>query len=178
MRIQGVGLYLFIVYPATKSPLDELESRTLTLSGVDQLPERLTYKQAYQIKGVSQEGPLFSQFYGQFGIADVIGYHECGPEDPHGSMRRLSIDAEFWDIFGKQDLPAGESHGPEERVLTCIALDGEGMALVDLRNEAGGTPSPSELLESILHAIIGKWCSFCASLFSHVCRPRSLQSIQ
>jgi hypothetical protein len=139
-----------------RHPSRHLESRTLTLSGVDHLPDRLTYKQTYQIKGHSQEGPLFSQFYGQFGIADIIGYHQCGPEDPHGSTSRLLNDAEFWGVFGQHGLPKGRRHEPGERGLQCIAISGEGKALVDLNNTNGGTPSPGELLESILHAIIGK----------------------
>jgi hypothetical protein len=118
------------------------------------LPDRLTYKLTYQIKGHSQEGPLFSQFNGQFGIADIIGYHECGTEDPHGSTSRLLNGAEFWEVFKKKDLP-GRRHEPEDRVLQCIALSGEGQAFVDLHNSNGGTPSPVELLETILHAIIG-----------------------
>ena len=129
----------------------------LTLSGVDRLPDRLCYKQTYQIKGHSQEGPLFSQLNGQFGIADVIGYHVCGTEDAHGSTRRLWKDAEFRRVSGQQDLAEGRRQ-PEEIGLQCIALSGEGRALVlvDLDNKAGGMPSPGELLESILHAIIGK----------------------
>ena len=88
--------------------------------------------------------------------ADVIGYHDCGTEDPHGSTKRLLNGAEFWRVFDQQDLPEGRRHGPEERGLQCIVLSGEGKALVDLHNTDGGTPSPGELLESILHAIIGK----------------------
>jgi len=128
----------------------------LTLSGVDHIPDWLTYKRTYQIKGHSQEGLLLSQFNGQFGIADVIGYHDCGTEDPHGSTRRLLNGAEFWRVFEQQDLPEGRRHEPEERELPCIALSGEGKVFVDLYNTDGGTPSPGELLESILHAIIGK----------------------
>ena len=128
----------------------------LTLSRVDCLPNKITYKQTYQIKGHSQEGPLFSQFNGQFGIADIIGYHECGPEDPHGSTKHLLNDAKFWRVFEQQDLPEGTRHEPEERGLHCIALSGEGKALIDLDDTDGGTPPPGELLESILHAIIGK----------------------
>ena len=59
-------------------------------------------------------------------------------------------------MFGQQDFPEGRCHEPEERGLQCIALSGEGKALVDLDNSDGGKPSPGELLESILHAIIGK----------------------
>ena len=157
MRFLSAGLLLFITYPATEDiPQRDLESRILTLSGVDHIPDRLTYKQTYQIKGHSQEGPLLSQFNGQFGIADVIGFHDCGPEDPHGSTRRLLNNAEFWRVFEQQDLPEGGRHEPEERGLHCIALSAEGKALIDLHDTDGGTPSPGELLETILHAIIGK----------------------
>jgi len=157
MRILSAGLHVFIAYPATEDiPQHELQSRMLTLSGVDHLPDRITYKQTYRTKRHSQECPLFSQFYGQFGIADVIGYHVCGPKDPHGSTRHLLNNPEVWNGFGRQDLPEGRRHGPGERGLQCIALSGEGKSLVDRHNEDGGTPSPGELLETILHAIIGK----------------------
>jgi hypothetical protein len=136
--------------------------------GVTHIPDRLAYKQTYPIKGHSQEGPLFSQFVGQFGIADVIGYYICGTEEPHGSTGPFLVDAEDWNVFYDQiDEEADEQdlfedgltpryHKPEERGLQCIALSTEGQSLVGLRNEKGGTPSPGELLETILHAIIGK----------------------
>jgi len=115
----------------------------------------VAYKQTYQIKEHPQECPLFSQFYGQFGIADIIGYYGCGTGDPHSSTRWLLNGAEFWNVFRQQDLPEVSRHEPEERGLQCIALSGEGKALIVL-HDSGGTPSPGELLESILHAIIGK----------------------
>ena len=125
------------------------------------------YKQNYPIKGHSQEGPLFSQLVGQFGIADVIGYYICGTEEPHGSTGPFLVNAEVWDVFNswidkgtnKRDLPEGRPRRHcehEERGLQCIALSTEGQALVDLRDEYGGTPSPGDLLETILHAIIGE----------------------
>ena len=177
MRILSAALHLFIACPAINwVPHPNMKSRTLTLAqGITDLPSTLTYKLTYQIKGHSREGPLLSQFNGQFGIADVIGYHECGTEDPHGSTSRLLNDAEFWRVFEQKD---GRRHEPEERGLQCIALSGEGMALVDLHKTDGGKPSPSELLESILHAIIGKWYSLYAPLSTHVCRSRSLQAIR
>jgi hypothetical protein len=122
--------------------------------GVGSFPDKFTYKQAYPIRGHSQEGPLLSKFNGQFGIADVIGYHNCGPEDPHGSTERFFTDAEFWNVFGDQNFHGGRE--PEKRGLQCIALAEEGKALVDIQNADGGTPSPGVLLESILHAIIGE----------------------
>jgi hypothetical protein len=158
VRILNVGVHLFITYPASKDiPQRDLESRTLTLSeGITHLPDEFTYKLTYLVKGQSQEGPLLSKFNGQFGIADVIGYHNCGPEEPHGSTRRLLKDAESWKVFGLQDAPEGRRREPEERGLQCIALSGKGEALIDLQNPHGDKPSPGELLESILHAIIGK----------------------
>ena len=68
----------------------------LTLFRADKIPDRLTYKQAYQIKGDSQERPLFSEWNGQFGITNVIGYYNCGTGNPHGSTRHLLNGAEFW----------------------------------------------------------------------------------
>jgi hypothetical protein len=133
-----------------------MESRTLTLAqGISDLPDKLTYKLTYQIKGQSQEGPLLSEFNGYFGIADVIGYHVCGTEDPHGSTSRLFNNAEFWSLFPQKGLFGGSPPEPEDRGLQCIAFPAEGKAFLDVDIE-GGVPSPSELLESILHAIIGE----------------------
>ena len=143
------------------------------LTGATSLPSELTYKLTYQIKGdslESQEGPLFSQFKGQFGIADVVGDHVCGADDPHGSTSHLLEDAEIWTVlYNQKDLSNGipQDHKPEERTLHCMALSGEG--LLDVHDKDGGIPSPSELLESILHALIGKRCSLRASLFTHIC---------
>ena len=95
MRILGAGLHLFIAYPAVNDMQGHnMKSRKLMLaSGIQTLPDKLTYKLAYPVKRKSQEGPLFSQFYGQFGTADVIGYYSCGAEDPHGSTSHLFDDA-------------------------------------------------------------------------------------
>jgi hypothetical protein len=157
MRILGAGLHLFIAYPAAKNTVaHNMESRMLTLApGVQTLPDKLTYKLTYQVKGQSQEGPLLSEFNGQFGIADVIGYHICGTEEPHGSTGRLFNNAEFWSAFEQKGLSGGSPPIPEERGLECIAFSSEGKAFLDVDID-GGIPSPGELLESILHAIIGE----------------------
>ena len=80
--VLNAGIHLFIAYPAVNEiPHPNIESRMLTLTaGVDRLPDKLTYKLTYPVKGHSQEGALFSQFDDQFGVADVIGYHACGTE--------------------------------------------------------------------------------------------------
>jgi len=116
---------------------------------------------SYPVEGRSQEGPLFSKFVGQFGIADVVGYHICGPNEPHGSTRRLFRGAEFWSVLG------GEGSEPEERSQHCIAMSSGGRHLLDPREEQGGIPSPGELLETLLHAIIGKSYFFCVRLSTH-----------
>ena len=125
----------------------------LTLAGVDrgQIPDRLTYKQTYRIKGAPRAYSLFSQFSGQFGIADVIGYYDCGAGDPHGSTSRFLNGAEFWRVFGQRF----RERRPEERGLQCIAFSGKGNTIVDIHNPDGGTPCPGKLLETIIHAIIG-----------------------
>ena len=129
-----------------------MPSRMLSLSeGVANLPDKLVYKLAYPTKGHSQEGWLFSRGFGQFGIADVIGFYSCKLEEPHGSTRPFFKSAKFWSI-----LDDNHHQEPEERGLQCIALTTEGKALLDLCNKDGGTSSPAELLETILHAIIGK----------------------
>jgi len=130
-------------------------------NGINSLPDQITYKVSYPVEGRSQEGPLFSKFVGQFGIADVVGYHICGPNEPHGSTRRLFRGAEFWSVLG------GEGSEPEERSQHCIAMSSRGRDLLDLREEQGGIPSPGELLEALLHAIIGKSYFFCVRLSTH-----------
>ena len=138
-------------------PQFDLKSRMLTLSkGVTNIPDEIVYKLSYPVKGQSQEGPLLSHFNGQFGIADVVGYHICGPKDPHGSTKHLLNNAKFWKVFQKQDLYNDRCHKPKERRLQCIALSGKGKALMDFSNTDEAIPSPSELLETILHAIIGE----------------------
>ena len=140
-----------------------LRSQELTLSnGINSLPDQMTYKVSYPVEGRALEGPLFSKFVGQFGIADVVGYHMCGPDEPHGSTRRLFRGAEFWSVLG------GDGHEPEERSQHCIALSSRGRDLLDLREKQRGIPSPRELLETLLHAIIGESYFLCIRILTHM----------
>ena len=111
----------------------------------------MTYKVSYPVEARAQEGQLFSRFVGHFGIADVVGFHVCGP-DEHGPTQQFLQHAEFWNVFGAVD------HEPEKRSQQCIALSSGGRSLLDLKEE-GGIPSPCELLDTILHAIIGEYRS-------------------
>jgi hypothetical protein len=127
--------------------------------GVTHTPDRLAYGQTYPIKGNYQEGPLLSQLIGQFGIAGIIGYYTCGPEEPHDSTGPFLVDAEMWKPFKDQDEEANEQElfegglnprrrEPQDRGLECIALSTEGQALPDHCSENEGIPSPGELLET------------------------------
>jgi len=136
-------------------PVTSMPSRTRRLmlgNKVDVLPHQMTYKVSYPVEARAQEGQLFSRFVGHFGVADVVGFHVCGPDEPHGSTERFFQHAAFWDVFD------GVDSGPEMRSQQCIALSSEGRSLLDLEEE-GGIPSPCELLDTILHAIIGEYRS-------------------
>lgn len=145
--------HLRITYPAQSNVAHippGLASRNLTYSeGVTNLPDQLVLKQAYPIRGESQEGLLFSSLFGQFGIANVLGFCSCQPAEPHGSTEPFFVNATYWSIFKQGD------YTPENRGLQCIAFSANGQPLLDL-DENGGIPPPGELLETILHAIIGK----------------------
>jgi hypothetical protein len=146
--------HLHVTYPAYAGDIlpnmHGMSSRTLLLTPGRDMPNKLIYKLAYPIKGRSHEGALLSRVSGRFGVADIIGFYSCEPEEPHGSTKSLSKNAIFWSIYEH-----GHHSEPEDRGLECIAFSEEGQALLDLSTD-GGCPSPSELLETILHAIIGK----------------------
>ena len=116
------------------------------------LPDQMTYKVSYPVEARAQKGQLFSWFVGHFGIVDIVGFHVCGPDEPHGSTQRFLQDAEFWNVFGGVDCEPGK------RSQQCIAMSSGGRSLLDLEEE-GGIPSPCELLDTILHTIIGEYCS-------------------
>ncbi|KAI0254122.1 hypothetical protein BJV78DRAFT_109146 [Lactifluus subvellereus] len=138
------------------------QNRTLTLAReVASLPDKIMYKMSYPIERRTQEGLLFSKFLGQFGIVDVVGFYVCGPKEPHGSIEHLFQNANFWSIC---DDANDEAREPEERRQQCIAMSSEGQSLSNFTYE-GGIPSPGDLLETILHAIIGHCILFfCGAL--------------
>ena len=128
-----------------------LRSRTLKLAkGVTTLPEQMVYKLSYQTEGHTSEGPLFSAFLGQFGIVDIVGFRTCGQqEELFGNTESLVQDGLFWD-FGQ-----GGSGAPERRYLNCTAMSFECLPLLDISDMEAGIPTPVELVETILHAMIG-----------------------
>ncbi len=128
-----------------------LRSRTLMLAGgVTQLPDRIVYKLSYQTEGHTFEGPLFSGFLGQFGIVDVVGFQLCAPEEPFGNTEYLIRNGSLW------NFTQGVTGTPEKRRLHCTAMSFECLPLLDTSDKEAGIPTPTELLETILHAMIGK----------------------
>ena len=118
--------------------------------GVTALPDRIVYKLSYQTEGHTFEGQLFSRFLSQFGIIDVVGFQTCGPEEPFGSTEYLIRNGSFW------NFNQGMSGTPEKRFLHCTAMSLECLPLLDTSDKEAGIPTPAELLETILHAMIGK----------------------
>jgi hypothetical protein len=111
-----------------------------------------------------------SRFLGQFGIVDMVGFHTCGPEEPFGNTEYLIRNASFWD-FSRFE---GETGIPEERYLQCTAMSFECVPLLDTLDKETGIPTPAELVETILHAMIGKCFILLVYLISCYCPFRSL----
>ena len=147
--------HLFITFVACGDSIPNLQSRPISYSeGVTALPNKVVVKLTYPIKGRSQEGPLFSAFFGQFGIGDILGFYNCSSEEPHGSTAPFSRNAWYWNILDNKEQE--DHHGPEERGLQCLVLSAEGQSLIDLDENGNRIPSPADLLETILHAMIGE----------------------
>ncbi|KAH8982017.1 hypothetical protein EDB92DRAFT_1952689 [Lactarius akahatsu] len=129
-------------------------SRQLTLpDGVTELPENMVYKFSYQTEGHSTEGDLLSGSLGQFGIVDIVGSYTCTLEDaPFGSTVHHIRNSTFWRLSDQfVERP------PDNRYLHCTAMALEGLPLLYTSDVEAGIPSPAELLESILHAMIGHY---------------------
>jgi len=109
----------------------------------------MVYELSYQTEGHTSEGQLFSASRGQFGIVDVIGFHICGQEERFGNTEYLIRNGSFW------DLTQGGSGTPEKKYLHCTAMSFECLPLLDPFDKEAGIPSPADLVETILHAMIG-----------------------
>jgi hypothetical protein len=117
---------------------------------VTELPEKMVYKLSYQPEGYTLEGSLLCGFFGQFGVVDVVGSHVCIQEEPFSSTAHHIKNCTFWDL-SKERVEGN----PVNRFLHCTALTLEGLPLLDTSDTEVGIPGPAELLESILHAMIG-----------------------
>ena len=145
-----------------------LQSRKLTcVDGVSDLPEKVVYKLSFQRKGRPSEGSLFSGFHGQFGIVDIVGFCICSPEDIFGSTEHHILNAVFLPLSSnenkKEDNGEKRIPKPEVRYLHCTAMALEGLRLLDISDsDTTIILTPPELVETILHSIIGEWIFFSA----------------
>ena len=129
-----------------------LRSRELTRIGTSPLPEKLVYKLSYQSEEHPSEGHLFTDFLGQFGVIDIIGYHTCTLLEPFGSTAHLFSNPHLWQPG--QQTPVVAS--PEYKYLHCTAMELEGLPLLNTLDPEVGIPTPAELVETIFHAMIGE----------------------
>ncbi|KAH9018200.1 hypothetical protein EDB83DRAFT_180246 [Lactarius deliciosus] len=131
-------------------------SRWLTLpDGVTELPENMVYKFSYQTEGHSPEGDLLSGSLGPVRNQSTSLAPTPGLQKKHPLARRRITSGirSFWplsDQFVKRP--------PDNRFLALHPRwRFEGLPLLYTSDTEAGIPSPAELLESILHAMIGHY---------------------
>jgi hypothetical protein len=118
------------------------------------IPSNLVVKDSWPLVGRNNEKAMYEAAQGLFGVPEVLTSYEVkGPDgNPHLTMRFLPACRKFWHIWTSVNYPAPTKAGtdpePEERVQTRHLFKTEGQDLLDAR-------SPYELLEAILHAMIG-----------------------
>jgi len=124
-----------------------------------ELPEKIIYKLSYQIEGHALKAALLSQSFGQFGIADVVGFYTSS-QVPFATTTSHLLNSQFLKLV--DDSVVGI---PEARYLHCTAMSLEGLSLdntiTSLKEVETVTErlAPADLLETILHAIIGEYDS-------------------
>ncbi|KAH9163309.1 hypothetical protein EDB89DRAFT_562696 [Lactarius sanguifluus] len=159
ISVRGRATVVYRIRACTPDTRDTTptRSRWLTLpDGVTELPEKMVYKMSYQTEGHSPEGDLLSGSLGQFGIVDIVGSYVYTPEDaaeePFGSTAHHVRNSTFWPLSDQS-----VERSPDNRYLHCTAMALEGLPLLYTSDIEAGIPSPAELLESILHAMIGHY---------------------
>jgi hypothetical protein len=111
----------------------------------------MVYKLSYQTEGHPSEGTLFSGFFGQFGIVDIVGFHICSPEESFGCTAHHFSNPRFLKLV--DDSTDGT---PEIKYLHCTAMSLEGVPLLEISDKQTGIPTPAELMETIIHSMIGE----------------------
>ncbi len=160
-RFDLYALDLHIVHPIQTTGTQDsgappsLRSRKLThVDGVPQLPEKMVYKLSYQTEGHPSEGTLFSRFLDQFGIVDIIGFHTCS-EEFFGTTAHHFSNPRFLKLLDKSEESVVGT--PEIRQLHCTVMALEGLPLLDILDSTeADIPTPAELVETILHSMIGE----------------------
>ncbi|KAJ6551584.1 hypothetical protein B0H19DRAFT_1158202 [Mycena capillaripes] len=142
------------------SELDEIpifgkttvESPTYEVPGLQNLPRILVMKDSWPLTSrCVNEGDMFRAAQGYFGLPDVRATFEVYYRTPGDHTFPASPNMKMWDIFGDTD---GEGHQLEQRTHMRTITTTEGSPL-------RGAKGPKELLEAVLHAMIGYLNLFC-----------------
>ena len=92
---------------------------------------------------------MYKSAQGLFGIPKVVcSYNVKGPDGKeHSTINYIPNDATFWDVFKRENRK--DEIIKENRVHTRHVFETEGRDLLE-------ASSPKELLEGILHGMIGE----------------------
>ena len=118
------------------------------------IPSNLVVKDSWPLVSRNNEKAMYEAAQGLFGVPEVLASYEVkGPDrNPHLTTRFLPADRMYWNIWMPVQYPgraeAGTDPEPDERVQVRHLFKTEGRDLLD-------AISPHELLEGILHAMIG-----------------------
>jgi hypothetical protein len=109
-------------------------------------PRSFIVKEAWPLAIRTQEGSMYKDASGSFGVPEfILSYRVEGPRGPHSTADMLPSDVTYWNVVGRPSEPKPES---ERRNHYRYLFKTEGHSLYD-------ASSPRELLEGILHAAIG-----------------------
>ena len=118
------------------------------------IPSSLVVKDSWPVVSRNNETAMYEAAQGSFGVPEVLASYEVkGPDgNPHLTTRFLPADRKYWNFWMSEQYPrraeAGTDPEPEERVHVRHLFKTEGRDLLV-------AVSPHELLEGILHAMIG-----------------------
>ena len=101
----------------------------------------------------NNEKAMYEAARGLFGVPDVLASYEVkGPDGyPHLTRSFIPDPRKYWNDSMSSKYDAPTDNKPEERVQIRYLFRTEGRDLLD-------ASSPHELLEGILHAMIGVSC--------------------
>ncbi|KAJ7083688.1 hypothetical protein B0H15DRAFT_802729 [Mycena belliarum] len=115
-------------------------------------PEKLIFKDSWPLAGRHKnEGQLFEAVKGCFGVPNVLATY---PLENHSFP--VPENMKYWNVFG-EDTSEGKPPKPEKRVHMRSITDTQGLPL---RSASG----PRELVEALVHAMIGEDCSLASDL--------------
>ena len=115
----------------------------------ENIPSSFIVKDSWPLRILSSEADMYQSAQGLFGVPEIIcSYIVKGPDGKEQStIDFIPPDSTFWNVFRCEDH---EKAIPEDRVHSRHLFKTEGRDLLD-------ASSPKELLEGILHGMIGVW---------------------